>query len=81
MIKIEMQNVRLYYGHKPILEDINLQVMPGKMVGLIGPNGSGKSTIIKALSHVVSPRSGKIILDGKDITGIPRQTLADRPRK
>jgi iron complex transport system ATP-binding protein len=76
MIKIEMQNVRLYYGRKPILEDITIQVMPGEIVGLIGPNGSGKSTIIKALSHIVSPRSGKIILDGKDIAGIPRQNLA-----
>ena len=76
MIKIEMQNVWLYYGHEPVLEDINLQVMPGEMVGLIGPNGSGKSTIIKAMSRIVSPRSGKILLDGKDITRISRQNLA-----
>ena len=71
-----MQNVRLGYDHKVILKDITLQVLPGEMVGLIGPNGSGKSTIIKALSHVISPYSGKILLGGKDVARIPRRDLA-----
>jgi len=76
MIKIEMQNVCLGYGRKVVLEDMTFQVMPGEMVGLIGPNGCGKSTIIKALSRVISPHSGKIFLDGKDISRIPRRDLA-----
>ncbi len=76
MIKIEMQNVRLGYGHQVVLPDITLQVSPGEIVGLIGPNGSGKSTIIKAFSHVISPHSGKIFLDGRDIARIPRKELA-----
>jgi iron complex transport system ATP-binding protein len=46
------------------------------MVGLIGPNGSGKSTIIRALSRVIPPYSGKILLNGKDATKISRQELA-----
>ena len=46
------------------------------MVGLIGPNGSGKSTVIKALSHVVAPASGKILVDGREISAIPRAELA-----
>ncbi len=76
MIKIEMQNVCLGYGRKVVLNDMTFQVMPGEMVGLIGPNGCGKSTIIKALSRVISPHSGKIFLDGKDISQIPRRDLA-----
>ena len=76
MIEIEMQNVRLCYGHKPVLEDITLKVMPGEIVGLIGPNGSGKSTVIKALSRIISPYSGKILLDGKDASRISRRDLA-----
>ena len=76
MIKIEMHNVQLGYGRNVVLKDITLQVMPGEMVGLIGPNGSGKSTIIKAISHVISPYSGKILLDGKDVTRIPRRDSA-----
>ncbi len=71
-----MQNVCLGYGRKVVLKDITFQVMPGEMVGLIGPNGCGKSTIIRALSRVISPHSGKILLDGKDVSKIPRQDLA-----
>ena len=76
MIKIEVQNVCLGYGHKVVLEDLTFQVMPGEFVGLIGPNGCGKSTIIRALSHIIPSQSGRILLDGKDVASIPRQDLA-----
>ena len=76
MIKIETQNIELNYGRKAVLKDITFQVTPGEMVGLIGPNGSGKSTLIRALSRIIPPHSGKILLDGKDITRIPRRDLA-----
>ena len=75
---IEVRDVTLGYGRKTVLENINISIQPGEMVGLIGPNGCGKSTVIKALSRVISPRSGKIILDGEDVTGIPRRDLARR---
>lgn len=76
MIELEMQGVTLGYNHHPVMEDISLKVSPGEMVGLIGPNGSGKSTIIKALSHVLTPQSGRILVGGRDIAGIPRRELA-----
>ncbi len=76
MISIEMQNVRLGYGHTVVLKDLSFRLNPGNMVGLIGPNGCGKSTIIRALSRVISPQSGKILLEGKRIDDIPRRELA-----
>jgi iron complex transport system ATP-binding protein len=76
MIKIELKNVWLGYSRKVVLRDLNFEVNPGEMVGLIGPNGSGKSTIIRALSRVIPPYSGKILLNGKDATKISRQELA-----
>lgn len=76
MIKIKMQDVSLGYSRKVVLKDLTFQVSPGEMVGLIGPNGCGKSTIIRALSRIISPFSGKILLDDKDVTRIPRQDLA-----
>lgn len=76
MIKIEIRNVCLGYGRKVVLKDVTFKVSPGEMVGLIGPNGCGKSTIIKAISRVISPHSGKIFLDGTNVTRIPRQDLA-----
>jgi len=76
MIELEMQNISLGYNSQPILRDINLKASPSELVGLIGPNGSGKSTIIKAISRVIAPIAGSILLDGKDITGISRIELA-----
>jgi iron complex transport system ATP-binding protein len=76
MIELEMQKVTLGYDRDPVTEDISLKVSPGEMVGLIGPNGSGKSTIIKALSHIIRPRSGRITVGGRDIARIPRRELA-----
>jgi len=76
MMKIEIHNVSLGYSGKEVLKDVTFQVLPGEMVGLIGPNGSGKSTTIRALTRVISPYRGKILLDGRDIVSIPRQELA-----
>jgi iron complex transport system ATP-binding protein len=76
MIKFKVENLSLAYGRNVVIKDLVFQVMPGEMVGLIGPNGSGKSTIIKALSRVIEPHSGKILLDGKNISGISRTELA-----
>jgi iron complex transport system ATP-binding protein len=76
MIELEMRNVTLGYDHHPVLQDITLKASPGEMVGLIGPNGCGKSTIIKALSHVIRPSSGRVLVDGRDIKAIPRRELA-----
>jgi iron complex transport system ATP-binding protein len=76
MTKLEVENIRLAYGRNTVISDMSFQVAQGEMLGLIGPNGSGKSTIIKALSHVLVPHSGRIILDGKEISGIRRQELA-----
>jgi len=76
MIKLEVQNLGLAYGRNVVMRDLTFHVMPGEMVGLIGPNGSGKSTAIKALSRVISPYSGRIFLDGKNISKISRGDLA-----
>jgi iron complex transport system ATP-binding protein len=76
MIELEMRNVSLGYSHRPVMENVTLKASPGEMVGLIGPNGSGKSTIIKALSHLIPPQSGQVLVAGQDIKGIPRRELA-----
>jgi iron complex transport system ATP-binding protein len=76
MIELEMWNVTLGYNHQAVLSDITLKASPGEMVGLIGPNGSGKSTILKALSRIMHPDSGKIVVNGHDINKISRRELA-----
>ncbi len=76
MIKIEVENVSLAYERNVVIRDLTFQVTPGEMLGLIGPNGSGKSTVIKALSRIIRLHSGKVLLDGKNISRIPRGELA-----
>ena len=76
MITLKVENLSLAYGRHVVMKDLTFQVTPGEMVGLIGPNGSGKSTVIKAISRVIPPYSGKILADGKDVTKIPRAELA-----
>ncbi|MFC1949910.1 ABC transporter ATP-binding protein [Chloroflexota bacterium] len=76
MIELEVENLGLAYDRNVVIRDLSFRVMPGEMVGLIGPNGSGKSTIIKALSHVIRPFAGRVLIDSRDIARIPRMELA-----
>ncbi len=57
-----------YLGGNLILEDINLTVPDGKVLGLVGTNGSGKSTLLRLMSGVYVPDSGSVLYDGKDAT-------------
>jgi branched-chain amino acid transport system ATP-binding protein len=62
--------LRLTIGGVHIVEDIDLSVMPGEMLGVIGPNGAGKTTLFNLLSGVRRPTSGRIWLAGRDVTGL-----------
>ncbi|MCL6581278.1 MAG: ABC transporter ATP-binding protein [Firmicutes bacterium] len=57
----------LAYGPRVVLAGVDLRVRPGEFAGLIGPNASGKSTLIKAVSRVLRPASGRVLLDGRDV--------------
>jgi len=76
MVKLEMQGITLTYGDKKVVEEVTFQVLPGEIVGIVGPNGSGKSTIIKALSRVIAPHSGRVFINDRDISRIPRKELS-----
>ena len=73
---------RLDDRRRRILDDITLDVAPGELLAVIGPNGAGKSTLVNMISGVARPSSGGILLDGKDVTRLPRAaagTGRDRP--
>ena len=59
-----------------ILRGINLCVPKGQYVAIMGPSGSGKSTLLGLLAGLDVPTSGRILLDGEDITGLPEDDLA-----
>ena len=54
------------YGRVRALEDLNIAVEPGRIVGLLGPNGSGKTTLIKLANGLLRPSAGKILVDGRE---------------
>lgn len=65
---IEFQNVSKLYGDKEALSNLNLQIENGEIMGLIGHNGAGKSTTIKSLVSIISPSSGRILVDGQELS-------------
>ncbi|WP_250505572.1 ATP-binding cassette domain-containing protein [Bowdeniella massiliensis] len=66
--RVEMVDIRKKFGALSVLRGVNLAVAPGEVVGLVGDNGAGKSTLMKMLAGAVSPDSGKILVDGKEVT-------------
>ena len=61
---------------RTILADINLQIGKGELVAVIGPNGAGKSTLVNMISGVTRPSTGRILLDGTDVTRMPMRLRA-----
>src|SRR5688572_9342821 len=59
------------YDKKAVLTDVSLGVDRGEVLGLLGPNGAGKTTCFYSIMGLVKPDSGRILLDGADITGLP----------
>jgi branched-chain amino acid transport system ATP-binding protein len=65
---LSVQEIDVFYGQIKILEGVSLEVGTGQFVCLLGGNASGKSTTLKTILGIVSPRHGRILLDGRDIT-------------
>jgi branched-chain amino acid transport system ATP-binding protein len=66
---LELQNINVYYGNVVALEDVSLRANKGEIVCLLGGNASGKTTTMKTILSLVKPKSGRILIKGKDMTG------------
>jgi branched-chain amino acid transport system ATP-binding protein len=78
---IVVETKGLYAGYLPgvnILNDCNIVVRQGELIGIIGPNGAGKSTLLKAIFGLVNVREGIITLNGEDITGLKANKLVSK---
>lgn len=75
---LRVEGLGLRIGGATILKDVDLDVAPGSLVGVIGPNGAGKTTLFNAVSGVIRPTEGRILLDGEDVTrlSVPRRARA-----
>ena len=61
---LRVRDLAVGYGAEPVIEGVNLEVAPGKFVSLVGPSGSGKTSILRAVSGLLTPRSGGVELNG-----------------
>jgi len=68
---IEFQNVSLAYGNRLILDNISFKINEGQIFGMLGPNGVGKSTIFNLITGLITPKYGKIKINGQDVSKYP----------
>ena len=65
---IQLENVHKSFGKNEVLKGINLHIKQGQVVVIIGPSGSGKSTVLRTMNYLEEPTSGKVIVDGMDLS-------------
>ena len=72
---LQLLDIHAAYGRIEALQGISLEVRRGEIVAMLGGNGAGKSTTLKTISGLMHPRSGRIELEGRDVTHVPAHTL------
>jgi lipopolysaccharide export system ATP-binding protein len=71
MQTLETVEISKSYRGRRVVNDVSVHVSRGEIVGLLGPNGAGKTTSFYMVVGLISPDSGRVLLDGKDLTGMP----------
>lgn len=80
---LQLQNITKGYGkpgthsYRPVLKELDLEVDKGEKIAIVGPSGSGKTTLLNLVGTLDQPEKGKILFDGKDITGYSKTELAN----
>ena len=76
--RLEIADVTTAYDKADVLEGVSLTIEPGHITCLLGSNGSGKTTLIRSILGLTPPRSGRIVFDGAEITGLPTHQIVAR---
>ena len=75
---IALEGVTVTYGERLVLRDVDLAIERGERVAVIGPNGAGKSTLLRAVTGLVAPAAGRLLLDGEPVGRLDRAAIARR---
>ncbi|NOX61825.1 MAG: ABC transporter ATP-binding protein [Chloroflexi bacterium] len=76
MVPINAQNVTLAYNGRAVLENVSLEVREGQILALVGVNGAGKTTLLRALARLLTPRSGTVLIHGRDAARLSAREAA-----
>ncbi len=75
---LSLENLHVFYGEIHALKGVSLEVRPGEIVALLGNNGAGKTTTLRTVSGLLTPREGRVRLDGQVLTGVPAHEIVMR---
>ena len=78
MSLLEIKGLGIEFGGLRAVHDVSFSLKPGEIVSVIGPNGAGKTTLFNMISGIYLPGSGKVVLEGEDVTGMEPHLLARR---
>jgi branched-chain amino acid transport system ATP-binding protein len=76
MTLLELQKISKHFGGVTAISELDMKIRKGEISGLIGPNGAGKTTVFNVITGIYKPSKGKVIFDGKDITGLEPHFVA-----
>jgi lipopolysaccharide export system ATP-binding protein len=74
--QLRAESLTKIYGHRKVVDEVSLEVSPGEIVGLLGPNGAGKTTTFRMIVGLIRPNSGRVYLNGKQVTRTPMHKRA-----
>ena len=77
MAMLEVKDLQVYYGVIQALKGLSFHVNQGEVIALIGANGAGKTTTLQTLTGILSPKSGSIVFEGKDLTRTPAHKIVE----
>ena len=75
---LQVEDINVYYGAIHAIKGISFEVFPDEIVTLIGANGAGKSTTLNTIAGLLRPRTGRIVLEGKDLATIPASRIVSQ---
>ncbi|MBN2402140.1 MAG: ABC transporter ATP-binding protein [Spirochaetes bacterium] len=75
-MKLNVAGIKFSYNHFPVLDDVSFSLEPGRILGVLGVNGAGKTTILKCLNRILTPGTGSVYIDGREVRHMHRNAIA-----
>ncbi|MEA4933572.1 MAG: ABC transporter ATP-binding protein [Lawsonibacter sp.] len=75
---LRTEGLKMYFGGLKAVDNLDMNVYAGEMLGIIGPNGAGKTTLFNAICGVYKPTGGRVLLNGEEVQGLPAHEMARR---